>query len=87
MDGLKAVQNLNTRMTQYSLSSVGDAEKQATDLHGEYDGNLKSVELRLEMSKENVSQFKTRLMLSLPKLVEWNLSGRTLSKQGVICNR
>lgn len=51
MDGLKAVQNLNTRVTRYSLSSVGNAEEQAQDLCQEFASNVNSVELSLEQSK------------------------------------
>lgn len=50
-DGLKAAQNLNTRVTHYSLSSIGDARHQAVKMYDEIDGNAQSVEISLRKSQ------------------------------------
>jgi hypothetical protein len=48
---LKAAQDFNTRVTRYSLTSLGAAEQQAMTVSEDLDDSLNTVETQLEMSQ------------------------------------
>lgn len=52
-NGLKEVQNLNTTITEFSLSSIGDARQQAVTMYDEVDVNAQFVEVELTKSKKD----------------------------------
>lgn len=60
-DGLKAVQNLNTTITEYSLNSIGDARQQAVTMYDEVDMNSQSVEVELKKSKINYEKVQEEI--------------------------
>lgn len=48
MDSLKAVQDLNVTVTQYSLATLGDAARQANTLSDDLDSSVQAVQMELE---------------------------------------
>jgi predicted nucleic acid-binding Zn-ribbon protein len=48
MDSLKAVQDLNVTVTQYSLSTLGDAQRQANILSDDLDSSVQAIQMKLE---------------------------------------
>lgn len=61
LDGLKAVRDLNTTITEYSLSSIGDARQQAVTMYDEVDVNAQSVELELAKSKTDYEKVQIEI--------------------------
>lgn len=75
-DGLKAVQSLNTRVTEYSLSSIGDARQQAVTMYDEVDGNAQSVEAELTKSKTDYEKVQEEI-----DAIPGQISGVELSRR------
>lgn len=79
-DGLKAVQNLNTRVTHYSLSSIGDARQQAVTMYDEVNGNAQSVEVELKKSKTDCEKFQGEID-AIPDQISGVESSRRTAQQ------
>lgn len=75
-DGLKAVQNLNIRVTEYSLGSIGDARQQAVTMYDEVDGNARSVEDELAKSKTDYQKAQDEIDAIPDKISGVELSRR-----------
>lgn len=59
MDGLKAVQTLNTRVNQYSISEVASARLKASEAQCQADVDAKLAELSLEKAKIEQTTIKS----------------------------
>lgn len=79
-DGLKAAQNLNTRVTEYSLSSIGDARQQAATMYDEADGNAQSVQVKLTKSKTDCEKIREDIN-AIPQQISGVESSRRTAQQ------
>lgn len=79
-DGLKAVQNLNTRVTEYSLNSIGDARQQAATMYDEADGNAQSIQVKLAKSKTDCEKIQEEIN-AIPQQTSGVESSRRAAQQ------
>lgn len=70
------MQSLNTRVTEYSLSSIGDAWQQAVTMYDEVDGNAQSVEAELTKSKTDYEKVQEEI-----DAIPGQISGVELSRR------
>lgn len=61
MDGLKAIQTLDTQISQYSISSLGSARAQTSKAHEQADTNAKFAELSMQKAKVKRSTAQSEL--------------------------